>query len=97
MQRERTIHSSHDEADLCGIGSTREMGVYLLGLVLVQGNETIQDVVACGGIVRSTFCNIRFLVFPAVGSILVELAFIVRKVVLHRANRKLLFEPIDLV
>ena len=93
----RTIHSGHDKADLCGIGSTREMGVYLFGLVLVQRNEAIQDIVACGGIVRSTFCNIRFLVFPPVGSTLVELAFIIREVVLHRAQGKFLLEPVDLI
>lgn len=84
--RQRTVHRSHDESDLGGIGSTGEVGVYLLGLVLVQGYESVQDIIASRGIVGSTFFKIRFVVIPSVGSILVELAFIVREIVLHRAD-----------
>lgn len=73
------------------------MGIDLLGFVLIQGHEAVEDIVACGGIVGSTFCNIRFLVLPPVGSILVELAFIIREVVLHGAHGKLLLESVDLV
>lgn len=73
------------------------MGVYLFGFVLIQGDKPVEDVIACRGIVRSTLCNIRSLVLPSVGSILVELAFIVWKVVLHRAHREFLLEPVDLV
>lgn len=73
------------------------MCIDLLGLVLVQGNETVEDVVAGRSIVRTTFRDIRFLVFLPVGSILVELAFIVWKIILHRADRKLFLEPINLV
>lgn len=83
----RTIHGSHDETDLGGIGGTGKMSVDLLGLMLVQGDETVQDVIAGRGIVGSTFMKIRFLVFLSVGSNLVQLAFIVWEVVLHRADR----------
>ncbi len=83
---QRTVHRSHDESDLGGIGSAGKVGVYLLGLVLVQGYESVQDIIASRGIVGSTFFKIRFVVIPSVGSILVELAFIVREIVLHRAD-----------
>ena len=73
------------------------MSIDLLGLMLIQGNKTVEDVVASRSIVRSTFSNIRFLMIPSVCSILIELAFIIREVVLHRANRKLLLESVDLV
>ena len=73
------------------------MGIYLFCLMLIQRDEAVQNVIAGRGIVRSTFSNIRFLVLPSVGSILVELAFIVWKVVLHWADRKLLLKSIDLV
>ena len=73
------------------------MSIDLLRLMLVQGNETVEDVVAGRSVVRATFREIRFLVFPPVGSILVELAFIVWEVVLHGADGKLLLEPIDLI
>jgi hypothetical protein len=92
-----TVNGRHDKPDLRRVGCTSEMGVYLFGFVLIQGHEPVENVVACRGIVRSTLCTIRSLVFPSVGSILVELAFIVREVILHRAHRELLFEPVDLV
>lgn len=82
-----TIDGGHDEAYLCSIGGTGEMSIYLFGLVLVQRHEAIQDVIACRRIVRSTFSNIRTLVRPSVRPILVELAFIVWKIILHRADR----------
>ena len=94
---ERTIDSSHDKADLGCIGCTCKVGVDLLGLVLVQRNKPIQNVIASRSIIRSTFSNIRSLVFHSVGSILVELAFIVWEIILHRGNRKLFLEPVDLV
>ena len=92
-----TVYSCHDKPDLCGVGSTCEMGVYLFGLVLIEGNEPVQDVVASRGIIRTTLVNIRYLLSFPVGSILVKLAFIIREVVLHRTNRKLLLKSIDLV
>lgn len=41
-----TIYSSHDKADLCGVCRTCEMCVDLLRLVLVEGDEAVQNVVA---------------------------------------------------
>ena len=82
-----TVDGSHDESYLGCIGGTGEMGVDLLGLVLVEGYEAVEDVVARGRVVRSTFSNIRSLVLPSVGSNLVQLAFIVREIILHRADR----------
>ena len=73
------------------------MGVDLFGLMLVQRHKAVQDVIARSGIVGSTFSKIRFLVISSVGSMLVELAFIVREVVFHRTDRKLLLEAVDLV
>jgi len=40
-----TIDSGHDEADLCSVSCTREMCINLLRLMLVQGDESVQDVV----------------------------------------------------
>lgn len=93
----QTVHGRHDESDLGGIGGTGEMSVNLLRLVLVQGNETVEDVITRRRIVRSAFIKIRLLVPLAVGAILVELAFIIWEVILHWADWELLLEPIDLV
>ncbi len=92
-----TVHRRHDEPDLGGIGGTSEMRIDLFGFVLVQGNETVENVVACRGVVGAPLCNIRSLVLPSVGPILVELAFIVWEVILHRAHREFFLEPVDLV
>ena len=74
---ELTINGGHDEADLGGIGGTGEMCVNLLRLVLVQADESVQDVVAGLGVIISSF--------------------IIREIVLHWADWKLLLETIDLV
>jgi hypothetical protein len=50
-----TIDGSHDEADLGGVGSTGEVGVNLLGFVLVQADEPVQDVIASQGVVFAAF------------------------------------------
>lgn len=49
------IDSRHDKPYLGGIGGAGEVGINLLRLVLVQGNESVQDIVAGRGIIRSTF------------------------------------------
>lgn len=72
-----TVHCSHDESDLGSIGGAGEVSVNLLLLGLVQGNETVEDVIASRSIVGT--------------------ALVVGEVVLHRADRKLLLETIDLV
>lgn len=46
-----TIDSGHDEPNLCRIRGTCEMCVDLLRLVLVQADESVQDVVASRGVV----------------------------------------------
>lgn len=53
------------------------MGVDLLGFVLVEADETVQDVVASSGVIWA--------------------AFVVREVILHRADGELLLESVDLV
>ncbi len=73
------------------------MRVDLLGLVLIEGDEAVEDVVASSSVIGSTFTNIRLLMLPTVGSDLVKLAFIIREIILHRRNRKFLLKPIDLV
>lgn len=72
-----TIHCCHDESNLGSVGSAGEVRVDLLLFGLVQGNETVEDIVASRGVVGTTL--------------------VIREVVLHRANRELLLETIDLV
>ena len=50
-----TIDRGHNESDLSGVGGASEMGVDLLGLVLVKGDESVQDVIARRGIVGATY------------------------------------------
>lgn len=73
------------------------MGINLLRLVLVQGNESVQDIVAGRGIIRSTFSNIRSVKLSAIVANLIQLAFIIREIVLHRGDREFLLKPVDLV
>ena len=54
-----TIDSGHDEANLGCVCGTGEVSVDLLGLVLIQRDETVEDVVASSGIVRATFIYVR--------------------------------------
>jgi hypothetical protein len=51
---EHTIHSSHDESDLHGVCSACEVGVDLLGLVLVERYEAVEDVVTGRCVVGAT-------------------------------------------
>lgn len=95
--RVRTIYSGHDEANLCSVRGACKMGIDLLGLVLVQGNKTVEDIIAGGGIVGSTFSTIRLLMLPTVIAKLVQLAFIVREIVLHGGHREFLLEAIDFI
>lgn len=46
-----TIDSAHHESDLRSVGGASEMCVYLLGLGLVESDESVQNVVACRSIV----------------------------------------------
>ncbi len=49
-----TINGAHDKSYLRGVGCASEMCVNLLGLGLVQGYESVKNIVASGSIVRST-------------------------------------------
>ena len=53
-QQIRTVDGSHDESNLSGIRGTGEVGVDLFGLVLVQRHESVENVIACRGVVRTT-------------------------------------------
>ena len=50
----RTINGSHHKAYLRSVRGTSEVGVYLLGLVLVQRDESVEDVVASRSIIGTT-------------------------------------------
>jgi len=49
------IDGRHDEANLCGVGGTSEMCVNLLGLVLVQADESVQNIITGQGVVIPSF------------------------------------------
>ena len=70
-RRGLTIDGGHDKADLCRVRGTSEMGIYLFGLMLIQRDEAVKDVVACGRIVGSTFSSIRSLPWTPIGSVLI--------------------------
>ena len=94
---QHTIDSRHNETYLGGISSASEVGIDLLRFVLVQGDKSVQDIVAGRSVIRSTFSNIRSMMLPAVVADLVQLAFIIREIVLHGGHREFLLEPVDLV
>ena len=50
----RTVDSSHDESDLHSVCSACEVGVDLLGLVLVERYEAVENVVAGRCVVGAT-------------------------------------------
>ena len=72
MSRKRTVYCSHDESNLHGICGAGEMGVDLLGLVLVERDESVQDVVACGGIVWAALVIGEVVLHWADGQLLLE-------------------------
>ena len=49
-----TINSSHHESNLRRISCTRKVSIDLLGFMLVERDEAVEDVVACGSVVSST-------------------------------------------
>ena len=69
---ELTINSSHNETDLHGIGSAGEMSVDLLGLVLVERDETVENVVASSGVIRTTLVVWEVVLHGADGELLLE-------------------------
>lgn len=67
-----TVDSGHDEPDLCRIGGTCEMCVDLLRLMLVQADESVEDVVACRGVVLTTLVVGEVVLHWADGQLLLE-------------------------
>lgn len=53
--KELTIHSRHNESDLCRVGCAREMGIDLLGLCLIQRDESVEDIITSSSIVGTTY------------------------------------------
>lgn len=49
---EDVLHGGHNKLDVVGIGGTREVGIYMLGLDLVQALESAAEVV--GALVKVT-------------------------------------------
>jgi len=49
------IDGSHHEADLHGVGCASEMGINLLGLMLVERDKSVEDVIACGLVISTAF------------------------------------------
>lgn len=98
-----TIHSRHDESDLCGIRRACEMRVDLFRLRLVQRHESIENVVASGSIIRSSCSSLRMTVhgrnLPRTrgNDEMWSRTFIVREIILHRAHWKLFLKSVDLV
>ena len=73
MQSQKlTIDSGHDEANLGGVGGASEVGVNLLGLVLVQADEAVENVVAGGGVVVTTLVVGEVVLHGADGQLLLE-------------------------
>jgi hypothetical protein len=48
-----TIHSRHDESNLCRVRCACEMGVNLFRLGLVQGHESVENVITSRSIIGS--------------------------------------------
>lgn len=71
-KRKSTIDSGHDESDLSGVSGTCEMGVDLLLLGLVQGDEAVENVVAGGSVVGTTLVVGEVVLHRADGQLLLE-------------------------
>jgi hypothetical protein len=90
------VDGGHDEADLHCIGGAGEMGVDLLGGMLV---EAVVVLLACFLETMSSSRNLRNKSVQDVvarGTVILT-TLVVGEVVLHRRDRELLLETIDLV
>lgn len=89
-----TVDCRHDETNLSRVSCTSKMSVDLLRLVLIQRNETIENVIARSGVFGAA--RLHQVVKDALihGRILLADASIVRKVITHGANGELLQEAI---
>jgi hypothetical protein len=72
LTRGLTIDGCHDEADLGGISSASKMGVDLLCLMLVQGDESVEDVIASQSIVLTSLIVGEVVLHRADGQLLLE-------------------------
>ena len=50
-----TVDGRHDEPNLSRVGGASEMGINLFGLMLIEGDESIEDVIAGGRIIRTSY------------------------------------------
>lgn len=82
------VDRSHDEANLCGVGSAGEVSVDLLGLVLVEADEAVEDVVAGGRVVDTALIVGEVVVHGADGQLLLEAINLVEE-----ENDRCLCEP----
>jgi len=67
-----TIDGCHDEADLSSVGGAGEMCVNLLGLVLVQADETVQNVITGQSVIIPSFVVWEVILHWADGQLLLE-------------------------
>ena len=79
MANEHTIYSSHDESNLHRVCGTGEVGVDLLSLVLVEGDESVEDVVACGSVVGAALVIGEVVLHGADGELLLEAINLVKE------------------
>lgn len=56
IRSELTINGRHNESDLHGVCGAGEMGIDLFRLMLVEGDESVENVVA-GSLVVGTSCR----------------------------------------
>jgi len=66
------IDGCHDEADLSSVGGAGEMCVNLLGLVLVQADETVQNVITGQSVIIPSFVVWEVILHWADGQLLLE-------------------------
>ena len=74
-----TVHCSHDKANLGGVSGTSEVSVDLLLLGLVEGHETVEDVVACSGVVGTALVVGEVVLHGADGELLLEAVDLVKE------------------
>ena len=87
-KNEHTIDRCHDESNLHGVRCTCEVCVDLLRLVLVQADESVQDVVACRCVVCTTLVVWEVVLHWAHRQLLLEAINLVQK-----ENNRRLDEP----
>ena len=68
----RTVYCSHDESDLHCVCCTGEVGVDLLCLMLVERDESVEDVVTRGGVVWATLVVGEVVLHGADGQLLLK-------------------------